>query len=60
VTKQRSSTDLSTGATPLMSPMAFKTTKSQSNAPKDTNVETPVLTKEQLQETLIALLEVGH
>ena len=42
-----------------MSPMAFKTTKSQSTAPKDTNIETPMLTKEQLQETLIALLEVS-
>ena len=54
VTKQRSSSDLSTS---LLSPLVFKTTKSQANAPKDTNVETPVLTKEQLQETLIGLLE---
>ena len=42
-----------------MSPMAFKTTKSQSTGPKDTNVEAPTLSKEQLQETLIALLEVS-
>ena len=54
VTKQRSSSDLSTS---LLSPLAFKTTRSQANAPKDTNVETSVLTKEQLQETLIGLLE---
>ncbi|XP_028398173.1 mRNA-decapping enzyme-like protein [Dendronephthya gigantea] len=57
MTKQGSSTDLSTGATALMSPMAFKTTKSQSTAPKDPNVDMIVLTKEQLQETLITLLE---
>ncbi|XP_046839967.1 mRNA-decapping enzyme 1B-like [Xenia sp. Carnegie-2017] len=59
--KTRSNNDL--GTPPLLSPMAFKTSKAQSQQVKETNANMPVLSKDQLQGVLISLLEkgfVGH
>lgn len=52
---QKSGSDISMAAS-LMSPLAFQSTKSQSRLPKDVP-EIPTLTKQQLQETLVYLLE---
>lgn len=53
--KQRSSSDISMAAA-LMSPLAFQATKTSYRIPKSAP-ETPTLTKDQLQQTLLYLLE---